>query len=153
MRKITKRQSISIVIIVFFLVVIFLLSTTPGKVGAKKQRSSVPFNHEQHMSSLDCLDCHHQYDEKRNNILDTDELQEASYENMIMLNTSKDINTKFACASCHNEKKTDLTTTNAFHEQCIGCHDQKESILARKKDQKKCPILCGECHIRQSKST
>lgn len=45
-----------------------------------------------------------------------------------------------ACADCHAVKPDKGLTglTNAYHGQCIGCH-QKEG---------KGPLACGQCHVR-----
>ena len=47
------------------------------------------------------------------------------------------------CAQCHQKETKDLmvTRTSAFHDQCIGCHEELGMGPYTDKD-------CGKCHIR-----
>ncbi|KIX15171.1 cytochrome C [Dethiosulfatarculus sandiegensis] len=88
------------------------------------QRPAVHFSHEKHAESLECVRCHHDYDE-------------------FMNNTGGEGN---RCADCHEKEPGDnpLSLIDAFHTQCMECHleiDQRglaENI----------PLACGECHLR-----
>ncbi|WP_232367111.1 cytochrome c3 family protein [Desulfocicer vacuolatum] len=113
-----------------------------GKTGGTKERSPVIFPHEAHMDVLECLDCHHLY-ENGENVLDESDLEEG------------DPNTN--CCSCHNST-TKINLEDAFHNSCIPCHNEnsKKFWIPRKGIQWKAfltpsdqllPTLCGECHI------
>jgi hypothetical protein len=80
------------------------------------------------MGELDCLDCHHDYDEDGENVLDEDLLEEGSEE--------------ILCSSCH-DAGTEIDLKKAFHRQCMGCHRD-----LRKAGTATAPELCGECHIK-----
>lgn len=90
-----------------------------------KERSAVNFPHETHMEELECLDCHHRY-ENGENVLEEDELEEGDPEVL--------------CGACHTTD-SDVELRKAFHRQCMGCH-----IDLRKASQETGPELCGECH-------
>lgn len=94
-----------------------------------KQRSAVPFNHGLHMETIECLSCHHRY-ENGKNVLDESELE-------------KEVTKDVKCVSCHNQKtKTNLK--EAFHHQCMGCH-----MNFRKTGRNSGPELCGHCHPKR----
>ncbi len=98
------------------------------------QRPGVMFldeYHDTHMDSVDCLDCHHIYEDGEN-VLDEEELEDGEVE--------------IECASCHDSSAS-LDFQQAYHRQCIGCHDRM-----RKEKEATGPCLCGECHIRPKKS-
>ncbi len=90
------------------------------------QRPAVDFPHELHMGELDCLDCHHDYDENGENVLDEDSLEEG--------------NDDLKCDACH-DASTKIDLRSAFHKKCMGCH-----IELRKENKPTGPELCGECH-------
>lgn len=92
------------------------------------QRSPVDFSHDLHMAILDCLACHHSFEDGVN-ILDEDELVEG--------------NPAIRCAACHNDQ-ADLPRQKAYHRQCLGCH-----IDTRKAGQASGPEMCGACHRPQ----
>jgi hypothetical protein len=115
---------------VFISFTILSAKTDPNNDVAHHQRPPVLFlekYHDQHMENQDCLECHHKY-ETGENILDEGDLEEGDPE--------------ILCASCHNNK-VKYNLQQAFHRQCIGCHDR---LCAAK--MKTGPSLCGECHIR-----
>ncbi len=91
-----------------------------------KGRKPVPFPHEMHMESFDCEECHHIYDEDKNNVLDIDELYSD--------------NPDILCSSCHNSEHK-INTQEAFHRQCIGCHNEEATL-----GQAFVPTACNECH-------
>jgi c(7)-type cytochrome triheme protein len=96
-----------------------------------KQRPEVWFPHETHMESFECLDCHHRYEDSEN-VLEEDELEEGEE--------------AATCTACH-DSKTKINLMQAFHRQCIDCHNQSladEAISG--------PRRCGECHIRNQDS-
>ena len=94
----------------------------------EKQRPAVNFPHEIHMGEFDCLDCHHDYNEAGENILDAGVLEEG--------------NEEILCSSCH-DATTVVDIQSAFHQQCMGCHRG-----FRTAGEATGPELCGECHIK-----
>lgn len=92
-------------------------------------RPPVIFPHDLHMSGFDCFDCHHDYDEDGNNILDDYALEEG--------------NPDILCGACHTGKTT-IEPREAFHLQCMGCHEQ---FTFNKRPTG--PVLCGECHVKE----
>jgi hypothetical protein len=94
----------------------------------QKHRPAVLFPHELHMGELDCFDCHHDYDEDGDNVLDEDLLDGGGEE--------------LLCSSCH-DAGTDTDLKKAFHRQCMGCHRD-----LRITGDGAAPELCGECHIK-----
>lgn len=106
-----------------------------------KQRPQVAFTHDTHMGQYECLQCHHKY-ENGQNVLDDGELGGAEYEEIMKLdiNVPED-SSGYECASCHGNKTiSKMSVRDAFHNQCIGCHEKE----------KKGPVLCGECHKRDT---
>ncbi|GAB6094442.1 hypothetical protein JCM14469_06940 [Desulfatiferula olefinivorans] len=113
---------------------------TGTKAPAGKQRPPVSFTHETHMGDFACLDCHHRY-ENGENVLDEGDLMDVEPDEIIMLNMpSSEEPRDNQCASCHNgdKKITKLSSRDALHRQCIGCHEEMAQG----------PVLCGECHVR-----
>lgn len=94
----------------------------------EKHRPPVSFPHELHMGELECLECHHDFDEDGENVLDEDLLEEG--------------NEEIFCASCH-DAGTEVDLKEAFHRQCMGCHRD-----LRKAGEVIAPELCGECHVK-----
>ncbi len=94
------------------------LTLDGSAVFAKRSRPPVRFGHGDHLvlGGGDCSACHH--------VLDPGELAEG--------------NPAVACAACHT-KVADLR--DAYHRQCIGCHD-----AAGRQGSRKAPRACGECH-------
>lgn len=87
------------------------------------QRAPSVFNHEQHNEVAEieaCSECHHVYEDGK-------KLEDESSEDQ-------------RCSDCHDYKASGNTPglTKAYHTNCKGCHLQ----------QKKGPIMCGECHVR-----
>ena len=89
------------------------------------RRPPVRFPHLTHEEKISCQRCHHQYDEFG--------VREESEE--------------LTCAPCHQNKGSDnpLSLIKAFHLQCKGCHEQ-----AADKGYIQGPVMCGQCHQRQS---
>lgn len=126
----------------FSLFVMYALSAVSAETDSSKtvikKRPPVAFTHESHMGSYECLDCHHKYEgDSKENVLEEDELTEIEPEAIIMLDLPKVELNGIKCASCHNKDNKIVKSREAFHRQCIGCHE-KES---------KGPVLCGECHL------
>ena len=96
----------------------------------RRQRPSVNFLdtfHDGHMVNLNCLDCHHRYEDGEN-VLEEADLYGGGDE--------------IRCASCHYPG-SGLDLMDAYHRLCIGCHD-RESRGGTVNG----PVLCGECHVR-----
>ncbi|MCG8471237.1 MAG: cytochrome c family protein [Desulfobacterales bacterium] len=122
------------------LVCLFLLA--PGMTqAAAKQRPAVPFPHGMHTEAAECLDCHHDYEGAGGeNILDEGDLDD--YEDEMMLDSVNnpepgDVN----CIACHSKGgKAKLGSMDAFHNQCITCHETEKAG----------PVMCGECHVKMA---
>ncbi len=130
-KKIWILFTLCLVVVVIFITFSKLYARTDGSRLFSGTRPPVNFlnrYHESHMEDFDCTDCHHKYVHGKN-VLDEDSLEEG--------------NPDILCSSCHN-KKTKITLTMAFHEECIGCHNKLST-----KGEKTGPSLCGGCHIRQ----
>ncbi len=103
--------------------------TISNQVFKSRSRSSVQFNHGNHMmiEGVSCTDCHHRF-ENGKNVLDTSEL------------TSE--NKSIFCSSCHMNESS---LKNSYHRLCIGCHQSMTKSLINK-NKTAAPRLCGECH-------
>lgn len=88
------------------------------------QRPLVQFHHGKHAAILECVRCHHEYDEYGNNTGGEGQL----------------------CSECHTPKagENPVPLVRAFHLQCKGCH---ENLLT--KGRKTGPAMCGQCHIKK----
>ena len=82
------------------------------------------FDHDTHADEdgygIDCIECHHAWDE------DSDE-------------------DPVSCGECHEEVSDDpdmLNLVDAFHQQCIGCHEEDGTA----------PTDCSACHKPAKKS-
>jgi len=91
----------------------------------KPRRPPAVFRHDEHneLARLDeCYVCHHVYDD-HGELVDDESSEDQQ------------------CSDCHelaqSGKKPALM--NAFHDNCKGCH----------KEQKKGPLMCGQCHVRR----
>ena len=95
-----------------------------GDAGfSKQQRPPAVFRHDEHNEKAqleDCSECHHVYE-------DGVKLEDESSEDQ-------------SCSECHDEEGSgDMPgLRKAFHTNCKGCHLK----------QKKGPIMCGTCHVR-----
>jgi DNA-directed RNA polymerase subunit RPC12/RpoP len=123
---------ISLVFILVDIDAVFAIDAEDNAAAfTKRERPPVNFLdhlHEMHMDSYECLTCHHRYEDNEN-VLDESELEEG--------------NGDVHCATCHHP---DRVLRDAFHDQCIGCHnaynDTESTAL---------PVLCGDCHVRVDK--
>lgn len=87
------------------------------------QRTPSVFIHDEHNETAgidDCAACHHVY-------ADGQRVEDESSEDQ-------------SCSDCHSLEGDDgqPSLIKAFHANCKGCHQEE----------KKGPILCGECHIK-----
>ena len=87
------------------------------------QRTPSAFVHDAHNEAAgidDCAECHHVYEDGK--LLEDESSEDQS------------------CSECHDLKGSgDVPSLiKAFHTNCKGCHQE----------QKKGPIMCGECHIK-----
>ncbi|WP_300672867.1 cytochrome c3 family protein [Desulfoluna sp.] len=137
-----KMRTRSCVLPLFMLAILIvlpvLLSAGTAEAGAK-QRPSVSFPHEMHFDlAEDCLSCHHDYQDGEN-ALDEDLLSETEPEEVMTLNSMhREDLSAVACASCHGGEKAKSDPMDAFHGQCISCHEAEKSG----------PVMCGECHVK-----
>lgn len=99
------------------------------RIAGQETRSEVIFPHGLHMDYFDCFDCHHDYNEAGENVLDDYALD---YGNPDIL-----------CGACHNQQSDIFNQQKAYHRQCMGCHE-KYTFTKRPTG----PLLCGECHIK-----
>ena len=90
-------------------------------------RPSVRFTHENHFSleGVSCLACHHEIAPGKNDR--GPKLPAAGGDPSV------------PCESCHTSARS---LQNAFHENCITCHDREKSA-----GRVTGPRLCGECHV------
>ncbi len=91
-------------------------------------RSLVVFPHMIHEDCVECMDCHHDYDESGENVGG-----DGGY-----------------CSDCHEKKGGDnqIPLMEAFHIQCKQCHAQE----VRKKENKNIPQMCGQCHVKKKET-
>ena len=100
------------------------ITISETKVFGTLQRAAVEFTHGYHAHGMDCLTCHHDFKDGKN-ILDPGRL------------TPGDPAAR--CATCHTSR---AALEQAFHGQCITCHDKLKKPAGRPG----APRLCGECH-------
>ena len=99
------------------------MTAVDNSVFDNPQRTPSVFVHDEHNETAgidDCARCHHVY-------ADGQLVEDESSEDQ-------------SCSECHDMEGTDgqPSLIKAFHANCKGCHQE----------QKKGPILCGECHIK-----
>ncbi len=89
-------------------------------------RPIVVFPHEKHEEGLDCMDCHHEYDESGENIGGDGG----------------------SCSDCHtqNPGANPVPLMEAFHLQCKQCHAKEISSS----ENKNMPQMCGQCHVKNN---
>ena len=82
-----------------------------------------------------CMDCH-------DDLFEEDDLSTCSTcHNQADMKTYDGDYT--SCSSCHDKKTEELipTRTNAFHEQCISCHKERDAGPRKPED-------CSQCHFK-----
>ena len=89
----------------------------PVRIMFKSTAGKVRFTHKHHTSEewygFECTDCHHEYEGGEGEV-------------------------PTACRECHYEDSEEIpTTSDAFHQQCIGCHE----------DMGTAPVDCSQCHV------
>lgn len=95
-----------------------------SKALGPHERPLVKFTHGKHSANIDCMTCHHDFDQYFN------------------LKGSEGM----ACSECHKvvpDAKNPVSLTAAFHKQCKECHNK-----AAIKGNPKGPVMCGDCHVR-----
>jgi hypothetical protein len=138
-----------------------------------KGKPAVPFNHENHAtknyaadmkSVMGCTECHHTDQPKSalKGVLKTSERDEALTAALLEKADAKPVKD---CRSCHAqegdkpaslaanpevtypEESDPITMTNeeAYHRNCITCHDAVKKIKA----DTKAPTTCAQCHNGQ----
>ena len=125
-----RTASLFFAVLLVFLLAVMLahsqddMTHVDNSVYTNPQRSPSVFNHEEHNELAgieECNECHHVYEDGK-------KLEDESSEDLL-------------CSECHDFENSGNTPnlTKAFHTNCKGCHQQ----------QKKGPIMCGECHLRE----
>ncbi len=99
------------------------MEVVDNSVFENHQRTPSVFFHDEHNENAGidgCAECHHIYEKG-------ERLEDESSEDQ-------------SCSDCHNLEGGDgqPSLIKAFHGNCKGCH----------LDEKKGPILCGECHVK-----
>lgn len=143
-----KMKTGMIFSILFLFIILSISAECTGNgntAHVSRQRPPVVFNHDSHMGNNECRQCHHRY-ENGKNVLVEDELASVTPDGVMTLDISsqKELN-GIKCASCHNSRNkiNKIGIRDAFHRQCIGCHEAKSAG----------PVLCGECHKRSIKKS
>jgi hypothetical protein len=100
------------------------MTVVDRSVFKNPQKSSSVFKHDAHNEKAkieECNECHHVYKEGK----------------LVEGESSEDKR----CSDCHQlaSNGSEPSLIKAFHTNCKGCH----------KKNKKGPIMCGECHVRQ----
>jgi len=139
------------------------------KTAKSPDKERVPFNHETHAlknysadlkSVIGCADCHHT-DQPKSALkggLKTSEREDLLTTALLAKADAKPVKT---CASCHaqagekpaswpeivnftraNGDEVELTNENAYHINCIECH---EAVKKTKADTV-APVTCAQCH-------
>lgn len=98
----------------------------PDAAGMPEGRPAAYFPHDAHMMLLACTDCHHEYNEAGENVVDEMAL---------------DGSDAMRCATCHT-RFADVNAREAFHRQCMVCHRATE-----KAGNPSGPRTCGNCHL------
>ncbi|MFC1867911.1 acidic tetraheme cytochrome c3 TmcA [Thermodesulfobacteriota bacterium] len=91
------------------------------------QRPSAWFNHDIHNEAAeidDCIECHHVYEDG--------------------VRLDDEDSTDSRCSDCHDLEQADDMPglMDAYHLNCKGCHKANSAG----------PIMCGECHVKGSRS-
>ncbi len=108
---------------------------TPLRMMYKTTAGNVLFDHKTHVSEtgygIACEDCHHHPEDDESALVAC---------NSCHINTDKNTEPAKSCLDCHDAGDIeDLQMKNridAFHEQCISCHEAS----------KHGPVDCSECH-------
>jgi hypothetical protein len=88
------------------------------------ERPLVDFPHTTHADVINCVRCHHDFDDYGNNIGAEGQ----------------------KCSDCHSKapsQKNAVPLLDAYHFQCKGCHEALDAA-----GRKSGPVMCGECHKR-----
>jgi hypothetical protein len=109
----------------------------PVRMMFQCSTGKVLFDHKTHTAEsgygFSCTDCHHHPE-------DTDETRSCKECHVLL----EDGSAPQACLDCHDadelEPETMMKNTDAIHQQCIGCHKDKESG----------PEECASCHVSYS---
>jgi len=100
------------------------MKVVPSDEFTQPQRPVAVFSHDGHNAKAkieNCNECHHVYEDGKR-------VEDESSEDR-------------RCSDCHSLENAGRQPglMKAFHLNCKGCHQA----------QKKGPIMCGECHVRQ----
>ena len=121
-----------IFVFAFLAISVFVLTSVHSQEDMEKvdniafenpQRPTAVFRHDEHNENAEideCNICHHVYED--GNLVEDESSEDQS------------------CADCHEIKSfgAQPSLEKAYHLNCKGCH----------LEQKKGPITCGECHIK-----
>jgi len=98
-----------------------------SELFGKHSRPIVIFPHILHEDCINCMECHHDFDESGENVGGF-----GGY--------CSDCHTKKGCGNC-------LPLMDAFHIQCKQCHAKEK----KKGNPKHLPQMCGDCHDHKNK--
>ena len=126
MKNSTKLIFVSVLVSLFIFVTAYSqedMEFVDNSAFENPQREPSVFRHDEHNEAAEieeCNECHHVYENGQ-------KLEDESSEDQL-------------CSECHNEKDegNQPGLMKAFHQNCKGCHQL----------QKKGPIMCGECHVK-----
>ena len=109
----------------------------PLRVMYKSVAGKVLFDHQTHLAEsgygISCLDCHHHpQDEESPDLRACGDCHHPPTE---------DEPVPVACMDCHDSDEVEDSemgkSADAFHEQCMGCHNEYEAG----------PVDCSGCHV------
>lgn len=124
-----KKNNIALFLSIAGLAFLFILGAAYAQDDIKqlehdifieRERPAAVFSHTLHSdeAEIDCLACHHKYENGENVWDDSAETE---------------------CAECHKLEADGkmMPLMKAFHANCKGCHEKEKG-----------PLTCGECHPR-----
>ncbi len=124
-----KKNNIALFLSITGLAFLFILGAAYAQDDIKqlehdifieRERPAAVFSHTLHSdeTEIDCLACHHKYENGENVWDDSAETE---------------------CAECHKLEADGkmMPLMKAFHANCKGCHEKEKG-----------PLTCGECHPR-----
>ena len=104
-----------VVAVVCYAALPYRMAEQPVRILFKSAAGNVLFDHKVHTSEngygYGCIECHHTLEEEGER--------------------------PSACGECHEPDSEEVNRSDAFHQQCQGCHDQSGMG----------PVECAGCHV------